>query len=201
MLKVGMTGGIGSGKSTVARIFETLGTPVVDTDDLARSLRQPGQPGYKAIIKYFGQDCLNSDGSLNRHWLRERIMHSDSDKTALEAILHPLIFDALEIWYSQQSCTYAIAVVPLMHETSSADRFDRILVIDCPKSVQIQRIVKRDLINQHDAELMVSRQTSRENRLKLADDAIINTSESTTDLEQDVKKLHNLYLSLATMQG
>lgn len=201
MLKVGMTGGIGSGKSTVAQIFETLGAPVADTDEIARELRQPGQAGYNAIIQYFGQACLNPDDSLNRNWLRERIMHSDSDKTALESILHPLIFDDLETWYSQQSCVYAIAIVPLLYETDSAGRFDRVLVIDCPKSVQIQRIIKRDKLSQQNANLMISRQTSRENRLKLADDAIINASESTTDLVHDVENLHNLYLSLATMQG
>jgi len=201
MLKIGMTGGIGSGKTTVGSLFQALDVPVVDTDHLARKLREPGEPGYQPIVDYFGNQCLDHVGRLKRNWLKQRIFTSTVDKQALEAILHPLVFEAMHAWFEQQSAEYSIAIVPLLFETNSAARFDRTLVIDCPVEQQLKRVTRRDNLNSAEAARIVSSQTNRQNRLQLADDIIVNRHDCLSVLEKDVKKLHNLYLSLSQHSG
>ena len=201
MLKIGMTGGIGSGKTTVGSLFQALNIPVVDTDHLARQLREPGEPGYQPIVDYFGLQYLNHDGRLNRNWLKQRIFSSSTDKQALEAILHPLVFERMQTWFEQQSAEYSIAIVPLLFETMSTARFDRTLVIDCSVEQQLKRITQRDKLDPAVAARIISSQINRQNRLQLADDIIVNQHESITMLEKDVKKLHNLYLSRSQHSG
>ena len=201
MLRIGMTGGIGSGKSTIGSLFEALDAPVVDTDDIARNIREPGQQGYVSIVDYFGKECLLADGSLNREWLRKRIFSSNSDKKALETMTHPLIFDALDLWFEKQSSRYCIAIVPLLYETNSMALFNRILVIDCPRTLQIKRMMKRDNLSNIEANRIISHQASPENRRKIADNIIINKHETTSTLVKEVKKLHNLYLSISQTKG
>ncbi|HFD11118.1 MAG TPA: dephospho-CoA kinase [Crenotrichaceae bacterium] len=197
MLKIGMTGGAGSGKTTVASLFQAYQVAIIDTDHLARKIRQPGAPAFQMIVEYFGPQCLDADGFLNSRWLRERIFKSVPDKHALEAITHPLIFQALSDWFEQQSGPYCIAIVPLLYETDSRSLFDRVLVVDCPTELQVKRISMRDNLSEKEAMRILSNQTSRENRLQLADDVIVNQQESISTLVKDVKKLHNLYLSIS----
>jgi dephospho-CoA kinase len=201
MLKIAMTGGIGSGKTTVSALFQTFGVALIDADEIAHQQSQLGQSAYCGIVDYFGLNCLNQDKSLNRQWLRQRIFNSVSDKQALEAITHPLIFTDINTWFEQQVCAYSIAVIPLLIETNSVGLFDRILVVDCPIETQIKRIVERDNLSEIEAKRIISHQASRENRRQVADDVIINQQQTTSTLVNDVEKLHNLYLSLSQTSG
>ncbi len=197
MLKIGMTGGIGSGKTTVGILFQTYGIPLIDADQLAHQQARPDQSAYQAIVDYFGQQCLSADNTLNRVWLRQRIFNSATDKLALENITHPLIFDAISTWFKQQTARYCIASIPLLVETNCAELFDRVLVIDCSPAMQIKRIVQRDNLSEKEANRIILQQADRENRLKLADDVILNQQQTTSALVKDVEKLHNLYLSIS----
>ncbi|MEE9425595.1 MAG: dephospho-CoA kinase [Methylococcales bacterium] len=197
MLKIGMTGGIGSGKSTVTALFNAYGIPLIDADDIARQQAQPGELAYHAIVDYFGAQSLNQDDTLNRLWLKKRIFNSVADKQALEKITHPLVFDALNTWFVQQTAAYCLTVIPLLVETNCAGLFDRVLVIDCSPATQIKRIIQRDHLSETEAKRIIKQQTSRKNRLKLADDVIVNEKQSTSALVKDVEKLHNLYLSIS----
>jgi dephospho-CoA kinase len=196
-----MTGGIGSGKTTVGLLFQAYGVPLIDTDDLARQQAQPGEVAYHAIVDYFGSQCLNEDSTLSRPWLKQRIFNSVADKQALEQITHPFIFDALSTWFKQLTTTYCIAIIPLLAETNSAGLFGRVLVVDCSPAVQIKRIVQRDNLSEEEAKRIISQQVDRTNRLKLANDVIVNQQESTSALVKDVEKLHNLYLSISQTSG
>lgn len=196
-----MTGGIGSGKTTVGLLFQAYGVPLIDTDDIARQQAQPGELAYQAIVDYFGSQCLNKDSTLSRPWLRQRIFNSVADKQALEHITHPLIFEALISWFKQLTTTYCIAIIPLLAETNSAGLFDRVLVVDCSPAVQIKRIVQRDNMSEAEAKRIISQQVDRKHRLKLANDVIVNQQESTSALVKDVEKLHNLYLSISQTSG
>jgi dephospho-CoA kinase len=201
MLKIAMTGGIGSGKTTVSSLFKGYGIPLIDADTIAHQQAQPDQPAYQAIVDYFGSDCLNPDNSLNRPWLRQRIFNAGEEKQALEAITHPLIFNAINAWFEQQVAAYCIAVVPLLIETNSSEVFDRVLVIDCSPETQIERIIKRDNFSEIEAKRVISQQATRENRRQFADDVILNQQQTTSALVKDVEKLHNLYLSLSQTSG
>lgn len=201
MLKIGMTGGIGSGKTTVGLLFQSYGIPLIDADQLAHQQAKPDQSAYQAIVDYFGQQCLSADNTLNRVWLRQRIFNSAADKQALENITHPLIFNAINAWFKQQTAKYCIASIPLLVETNSAELFDRVLVIDCSPATQIKRIVQRDNISEKEAKRIILQQVGRENRLKLANDVILNQQQTTSALVKDVEKLHNLYLSISPTSG
>lgn len=196
-----MTGGIGSGKTTVGLLFQAYGTPLIDADTVARQICHPGEPAYNAIVSHFSSQCLNEDNTLNRHWLRHRIFKSVSDKQTLEKITHPLIFDAINAWYQQQVSVYCIVVVPLLVETSRAGFFDRVLVIDCSLETQITRIIERNNFSENEAKRIISQQASREDRLQFADDVILNQQDLSTTLVKDVEKLHNLYLSIPQTTG
>ncbi|MEE9345836.1 MAG: dephospho-CoA kinase [Methylococcales bacterium] len=201
MLKIGMTGGIGSGKTTVGFLFQDYGIPLIDADQIAHQQARPGESAYQAIVDYFGAQSLNADNTLNRVWLKQRIFNSVTDKQALENITHPLIFDAISAWFKQQTARYCIASIPLLVETNSAELFDRVLVIDCSPATQIKRIVQRDNLSEKEAKRIILQQSDRENRLKLANDVIINQQQTTSTLVKDVEKLHNLYLSISQTSG
>ncbi len=192
-----MTGGIGSGKTTVGALFQAYDTPLIDADDVAHQISQPQQPAYSSIVNYFGPQCLNKDDTLNRHWLRHRIFQSASEKQALEKIIHPLVFDAIDTWCEQQASIYGIVVVPLLVETNRIGFFDRVLVIDCSLETQITRIIKRNNFSEEDAKRIISHQASRDDRLQCADDVILNEQDLSSTLVKDVEKLHNLYLSIS----
>ncbi|WP_031437613.1 dephospho-CoA kinase [Methylobacter tundripaludum] len=196
MLKVGLTGGIGCGKSTVAEIFADLNIPVLDADQIAHSLVEKGQPALTRIQQEFGASILNPDGSLNRWHLREIVFSDLKQKQKLESILHPLIYKTLQAELEPLVAPYCIISIPLLFETDMTHLVDRILVIDCPVKTQIERVKIRDNLTIERIQSIIDNQVSRAYRIAKADDLIDN---STTDyrLAEQVKKLHNLYLSLS----
>lgn len=196
MLKVGLTGGIGCGKSTVARIFADLNIPVLDADEIAHRLVEKGQPALAQIQQEFGTAILNPDGSLNRQTLREIVFSDPKQKQKLESILHPLIYKAIQADLEQLDAPYCIISIPLLFETGMTHLVDRILVIDCPVETQIERVKIRDNLTIERIQSIIDNQVSRAYRKAKADDFIDN---STADyrLAEQVKKLHNLYLSLS----
>ena len=196
MLKVGLTGGIGCGKSTVARIFANLNIPVFDADEIAHRLVEKGQPALAQIQQEFGTAILNPDGSLNRQNLREIIFSDLKQKQKLESILHPLIYKTLQTELEQLVAPYCIISIPLLFETDMTHFVDRILVIDCPVETQIERVKIRDNLTIERIQSIIDNQVSRAYRKAKAEDLIDN---STTDyrLAEQVKKLHNLYFSLS----
>lgn len=199
MLRIALTGGIASGKSTVARMFAELGTPVIQLDEIARDVVEPGSPGLAAVIKEFGQHFLDENGRLNRQLLREHIFRDDNDRYRLEMILHPLIRDAMEAKLASldEQTPYAIIEIPLLVETGSTDYYDRILVVDCTTDVQRERLMDRDKVEASQIEQLLSAQASRNQRLEVADDVIDNSSASLADLDNQVAGLDARYRELA----
>ena len=196
MLKVGLTGGIGSGKSTVARLFAELPIPVIDADEIAHRLVEKGQPALAQIRQEFGADILNPDGSLNRKKLGERIFSDLEQKQKLESILHPLIYKTIQSEIGRLNTPYCIICIPLLFETGMAHFVDRILVVDCPVEMQIERVKNRDNLPIEIIQSIINSQVSREFRKANANDLIDNTDPDYRLAEQ-VKKLHNSYLSLS----
>ncbi|MCK9605306.1 MAG: dephospho-CoA kinase [Methylomonas sp.] len=197
MLKVGLTGGIGSGKSTVCRLFSDLNVPIIDTDVIARQLVEPGQPALSQLVAAFGATIIHQDGSLNRAMLRQLVFSDAQHKQQLDAIMHPLIFKELDVQVTRLQAIYCILVIPLLVETHNNYALHRVLLVDCPEQVQIQRVVNRDEISQKQAMAIIAAQASRRQRLALADDVIDNTA-TPEHLAEQVKRLHNSYLLLAT---
>lgn len=199
VLKIGLTGGIGCGKTTIAGLFEKLSVPVIDADRIAHQLVAKGQPALVRIKQEFGADIINEDGALNRQRLREIIFSDANQKRKLESILHPLVFQSIQERLNQLTSPYCIICVPLLFETNLADFFDRVLVVDCPVEIQIERVQKRDHLSLEIIRTIIDSQVSREFRTANADDLIEN-SETDNTLAEQVKKLHNLYLSLSSYQ-
>lgn len=198
-LRIGMTGGIGSGKSTAAECFRSLGVPVLDADDLTRELTAPGQPVLENIRALFGDEAISADGSLSRPFLRKRVFTDDVKRQQLEALLHPRVYDLLERYSAEQNAAYVVWVVPLLLESGSADRVDRVLVIDCPEETQIARAAKRDQQTEKDIRTIISKQLPRTTRLERADD-ILHNDDDINDLRQAIQELHEFYLSLSKRQ-
>lgn len=197
MLRVGLTGGIGSGKSTVCRLFADLNVPIIDTDIIARRLVEPGQIALSRLADAFGTAIINRDGSLDRAMLRQLAFSDAHHKQRLDAIMHPLIFQEMEVQVRQVRAAYCLLVIPLLVETHNNYALDRVLVVDCPETVQIQRVINRDGISEEQARAIIAAQSSRRQRLALAHDVIDNTAPP-EHLAEQVKRLHNSYLFLAT---
>ncbi|MDH3715517.1 MAG: dephospho-CoA kinase [Gammaproteobacteria bacterium] len=199
MLRVGLTGGICAGKTTVAELFRALQVPIVDADELAHSLVEPGQPALRAIVARFGDKVLQADGSLNRRLLREHVFARPAERKVLESILHPAIREQTETLlaaFEQAGTIYAINVVPLLVESGLTTAFDRILVVDVHESVQRERLMMRDGIDAEQAERILATQATRQQRLDAADD-IIHNDDSQATLGDHVQRLHLLYGQLA----
>jgi dephospho-CoA kinase len=199
MLKIGLTGGIGCGKSTVAALFAQLNVPVIDADVIAHELVQKGQPALAEIAQAFGAEILHPDGTLDRARLRERIFTDAQAKQTLEALLHPLIYHAIQAAAGLLSAPYCIICVPLLFETGMTALVGRILVVDCPPETQIKRVRLRDPLSAERIQSIMDSQVSRAFRIAHADDVIDNT-QTDDKLAEQVKKLHNLYLSISHCQ-
>lgn len=199
MLKVGLTGGIGCGKTTVAKIFEQLKIPVIDADEIAHRLVAIGQPALAQIQHEFGTGVLNPDGSLNRKILRDLIFSNGTQKENLESILHPLVYQSIQSELKRLNAPYCIICIPLLFETNMTHFVDRILVVDCPVETQIERILKRDNITLERIQSIIGSQVSNAFRKAHAND-LIDNSKTDNRLAEEVKKLHNFYLSLSTYQ-
>ncbi len=199
MLKVGLTGGIASGKTTVADCLAELGAAVIDTDVLAREVVAPGEPGLTEVVAEFGNDILQPDGTLDRARLRSLVFADKSRRQRLEAILHPLIrartLQAVEAAEDSAS-PYVVIVVPLLVETDFATLVDRVLVVDISPELQRQRLMARDSVSAAEAAQIIGQQASREQRLKAADDVLENNAD-TAQLREQAARLHAHYLDLA----
>jgi len=195
--RVALTGGIASGKSTVASLFTELGVPVIDTDVIAREVVEPGQPALTDVVAEFGQNVLDAGGRLDRRRLRERIFSDASARRRLEAILHPAIRREMERQSREAGGPYQLLVIPLLTEGGRRDHVDRVLLVDVPEQVQIERLVSRDHVSPEQAQASLAAQATRAARLAIADDVVMNTG-PIEDLRTDVANLHNRYLAFAT---
>lgn len=199
MFAVGLTGGIGSGKSTVAECFAALGVPVIDTDVIARQLTTPGSEALIAIRTAFGEAVMQPDGTLDRAALRRRVFADAAARRQLEALLHPRIRQAVEQALAALTAPYALIVIPLLVETGSyRDVLNRVLVVDCPEALQIARVMARSGLSPDEANAILAAQASRAERLAAADDVIVNTA-SPEALRSQVATLHQRYLAFSTM--
>ncbi len=197
MLVIGLTGGIGCGKTTVTNLFSELNVPVSDADVIAHQLVEPGQPALNKIIEAFGAEIILKNGQLNRPRIRQLIFNNPDAKELLENILHPLVYQQMNSWAAQQEAPYVIFSVPLLIETDRQNSVDRILVIDLPLEQQISRVMSRDQLSQNEILEIISSQAVRNKRREIADDIILNNG-SQESLKGQVTKLNNFYLALST---
>jgi dephospho-CoA kinase len=196
MLVVGLTGGIGSGKSTAARLFAARGAPVIDTDAIAREAVEPGTPALARIAEEFGPAVLTPAGTLDRAALRTRVFADVEQRRRLEAILHPEIRARARKRLADLAAPYAIVVVPLLIESGAWSFVQRVLVVDVPESVQRERACARNGLSRAQVDAVMNAQVNRERRLAAADDILVNDRDLPT-LERQVETLHRRYLRLA----
>lgn len=195
-LRIGLTGGIASGKTTVADLFAARGVPVLDTDRIARDVVAPGTPGLREVVAAFGPGVLAADGSLDRRALRERVFANPAERRRLESLLHPRIRAELERRSAAAGGPYQVLVIPLLVEGGGQTRVDRVLVVDCPEDVQLARLMARDGGTEAAARAILAAQASREERLAVADDVIVNDGPREA-LEAAVAALDTRYRQLA----
>lgn len=194
MFSVGLTGGIASGKSKISNLFAELGVPVIDTDIISRKLLVPGELAYDQVCAHFGSDILNPDKSIDRAKLRKIVFSKPDEKSWIEAMLHPLIYQrSHEAMLEHARASYVLVVIPLLFETNFQSLVDRILVVDCPAELQVERLVKRDHIDEALARKMMSQQLSNSERLARAHDIIDNRADD-IDIGSQVAVLHQTYL-------
>lgn len=193
---VALTGGIGSGKSTIAAFFADKGITLVDADHIAREVVEPGQPALNRILKHFGDDILHENGTLNRAALRERIFSNHIDKQWINDLLHPLIQQRTQTLIARATSPYVLWVVPLLVENHLHHQADRVLVVDVSVECQIVRTMQRDTLSRERVLQILAAQASREQRLAVADD-VINNENCPEPIAEQVDRLHRHYLLLA----
>lgn len=192
---LGLTGGIGSGKSAVAEEFGKLGVHWVDVDQVARWVVEPGEPALALIAERFGESVLAPDGGLDRAKMRELIFRDPEQRKWLEQLLHPLIRQQTAEYLARAESAYAIMVSPLLVESGQYRHVDRVLVVDVPETLQVQRAIRRDQSNETQIRAILNAQASREDRLRHADDVLVNDRDLGW-LKQEVERLHEFYLTL-----
>jgi len=196
-LRVGLTGGIASGKTTVAQLFARLGAPVIDTDIIAREIVEPGRPALAQVVAAFGQGVLDAEGRLDRRRMRDRIFNDPGARRQLETILHPAIRAEMERQSHAAGGAYQVLVIPLLTEGGRRDHLDRVLLVDAPEETQIQRLMLRDGVNREQAQASLNAQATRAQRLAMADDVIRNIGRE-AELAERVEALHRQYLAIAS---
>ena len=174
MLRIGLTGGIGSGKSTAAKLFAQHGIKVIDADVISHALSHQGQPAYDHIVQHFGEQAVMNDGELDRNWLRERVFSDPADKQALENILHPAVRSTMEIQLTAVESPYCVLVVPLLIETGFSDMVDRILVVLASEANRIERVRKRSDLSEQQVRNIINTQATDAGRLEVAHDVVTN---------------------------
>ena len=195
-LRIGLTGGIASGKTTVAELFAARGVPVIDTDEIAREIVAPGRPALRRIVAAFGPEILDAGGALDRRRLRSLIFANPADRARLEAILHPAILEEMMRRSRDAGGPYQILVIPLLAESARDAEVDRVLVVDSPVELQMSRLLARDAENAAQARAMIAAQVTREQRLALADDVILNDGDRAS-LDSAVAALDAKYRGLS----
>tara|TARA_B100000508_G_scaffold63444_1_gene49753 strand:- start:850 stop:1443 length:594 start_codon:yes stop_codon:yes gene_type:complete len=195
MLIIGLTGGIGSGKSVASDKFKSLGITIVDADVASRTVVEPGKPALKEIEDHFGSGIITAEGKLDRNNLREIIATDPEERKWLESVLHPKIGEQITKEISESTSVYTLFVAPLLLETNSQEMCSRVVVVDVPKDVQIRRTAKRDKVSPNQVEQMVAAQMEREKRLEKADDVLLNSG-TIEDLEKQVEELHKKYIQM-----
>ncbi|WP_421194299.1 dephospho-CoA kinase [Aeromonas enteropelogenes] len=201
MYVVAITGGIGSGKTTVANQFAELGIDVIDADVIAREVVEPGTPALAAIAAHFGPDVIASDGRLDRRQLRERVFSEPDAKAWLNALLHPLIRSEMQRQCAAARSPYCLLVVPLLVENRLTGLADRVLVIDVDEVTQIARTCRRDGVSPEQAKAILAAQASRDERLAVADDILDNRAEDKMAIRTQILALHQTYLAFASQQA
>jgi dephospho-CoA kinase len=196
VFRVGLTGGIASGKSTAAKFFGALGVPILDSDQVAREVVEPGQPPLERLVERFGTSILTPDGHLDRPALRDIVFSDPKARADLEALTHPAIGAALEARSATAGGPYQVLVIPLLVEKHLGSQVDRVLVVDCDEALQIRRLRARDGSTPAQAQAILDAQVSRSTRLKAADDVITNEADMSA-VNQQVAVLHARYLELA----
>lgn len=199
-LKVGLTGGIGSGKTTVTDLFAKLSVPIIDADCISRELQKKGQPAYDKILELFGKDVIDKTGELRRDYLRSLVFNDIVLKKQLESVIHPEVRKRIREWLSAVNHPYCIICIPLLIESELQQTVDRILVVDAPEQMQISRACTRDAVSPEDIMKIIHSQAKREERLVQADDIIINDS-SIDHLKSQVEKLNEKYLRLTATRS
>jgi dephospho-CoA kinase len=197
---VGLTGGIASGKTTVANLFEALGATIIDTDQLAREVVSAGSPLLSQIAARFGASILAPDGSLDRRALRTRVFADPAERVWLEQLTHPAIRELTDVRSASARGAYVIVAIPLLVETAGAKRFDRVLVVDCDPEVQLARLQARDGSTRAEAQRVLAAQATRAERLAVADDVIRNDGDIAA-LRDQVEKLHRQYVAASRAQS
>jgi len=198
-LIIGLTGGIGSGKTTVTDFFSQLDVEVIDADIVAREVVAINSPALKAIAVHFGNSYIQEDGQLNRALLRERIFSNDADRLWLNALLHPLIRANIISQTKEATSPYCILVAPLLIENNLIPLVDRVLVVDVIESTQLKRAMLRDSNSEKEIKAIIASQTNRASRVQVADDVINNDDSSLSEIEAAVLTLHKKYLTLTKM--
>ena len=193
---VALTGGLASGKSSVARRFEELGVPVIDADVVTRRLVEPGTPALAEIVDAFGDGVLDGHGRLDRARMRERVFGNDAERGRLESILHPRVREAMQAFASASDAPYVLFVIPLLVETGQAGRMDRVIVVDAPHALRSARAAARDGSRPQTIAAIIASQATREDRLSVADAVIENTGDLAT-LHERVDAVHRECLVLA----
>ena len=192
---VGLTGGIGSGKSAAAKFFVELGVDLIDADNLAKNVLNKNSKGYELFINEFGEQYLDNNKNIDRDLLRKTIFNDSDKKNKLENIIHPQVRCGIEEFIKTSKSDYCIVVVPLIYETKSSSYYDRILVIDCDEEIQTKRSAIRDNTENKEIKKIISKQASREERLSIADDVILN-NRTLEFLKEEVIKLHKKYIKI-----
>ena len=196
MLRIGLTGGIGSGKTTVADMFADHGVPVIDADEIARALVAPYQPAYDEIIEAFGRDIVDGDGNIDRDKLRQLVFDDTQRRQELEVILHPRVRTEIRHQSMELDAPYCVIVIPLLIEADQLDLVERVLVVDLDEEKQVQRVGARSGISEAEVRKIIAAQIERSERLRHADDVIENNTDL-ANLKAKVDALHRRYLALA----
>jgi dephospho-CoA kinase len=196
MLRIGLTGGIGSGKSTIAALFAAHSVPVIDADVIARQITLPGTSAAARILRTFGPEVTDSNGGIDRQRLAQRVFSDHKERARLEAILHPLIRAEMQRQQEALDAPYCLLVIPLLFEAGQRDLVDRVLVADVDEGTQIARVMARDGRSEAEVRAILATQADRALRLKLADDCITNSGDL-AGLKAEVESLHRKYLALS----